>query len=680
MIEHFILDNIHFLDGRNIKLETGLLAKQSNGSILISMENTILLATVIANKEEKEVIDIIPITIDYRQNYSAVGKIPGGFTKREGKASENEILTMRVVDRVLRPLFPKKIFTEIQIMIYLLSFERVLPNGLAALAASTALLVSDIPFYGPISEIRLVRLNNGKFIINPCLYEVLNSNIDMIIGGSKESIIIMEGEMKEASEEEILEAIIFAHAAIKNQIEAQIRLAKRVKKNRIKKFYTTYQEDKEYIKKYALDKEILEFLKKKEQNKFIYNYYIQFKRESIRELIIKENYRIDGRDVKDIRPIYKIVEPLPSTHGSALFIRGETQSLTSVTLGSFADSHRIDSSIEESNKRFYLHYNFPPFSTGEIKILRGVSRREVGHGYLAQIALKNIINENTSYTIRIVSDILESNGSSSMATVCAGYLALKNAGISIKNPVAGIAMGLIIDKGKSKEIIIYDIIGDEDHIGDMDLKIAGTKIGITACQMDIKIEGISYNILKKIFKQAYQGYIFILNKMLKTFSTRNFSIKKNIPKVVNLNITNESIGCIIGTGGKTIQEIQKKTNTIITIIEKGKFGIVEIFGKKGHKINQAIDCIKNITFNPISGSVYDAKVKSIKEFGAFVEILPGKEYLLHISEINWERLKRVEDVLKIGDTIKVKFMNIDNIRRKIRLSRKILLPNFFIKK
>lgn len=680
MIEHSILDNIHFLDGRNIKLETGLLAKQSNGSVVISMGNTMLLATVIADKERKEDIDILPLTVDYRQNYPAIGKIPGGFIKREGKASEDEILTMRVVDRILRPLFPKKIFTEIQIMISLLSFDKVLPNGLAALAASVALLTSDIPFYGPVSEVRLVRLNSGKFIINPCLHDVLNSDIDMIIGGSKESIIVMEGEMKEVSEEEMLEAIIFAHTAIKNQIEAQIRLAKRVKKNRIKRFYPFEQEYKEYIKKYILDKEILEFLKKKEQYKFIHHYYFQSKRESIRNLIIKENYRIDGRSSKDIRHIYRIVDYLPSTHGSALFIRGETQSLASVTLGASPDVQRIDSSLKEINERFYLHYNFPPFSTGEIRPIRGVSRREVGHGNLAQSALKNIITENTPYTIRVVSDILGSNGSSSMATVCAGVLALMNAGISIKNPVSGIAMGLIIDKEKGKEIIISDIIGDEDHIGDMDLKVAGTKKGITACQMDIKIEGISYNLLRKVFKQAYHGRIFILNKMLKTLSMQKISMKQNNPIIVILNIPNESIGCIIGTGGKTIQEIQKRTNTIITIKEKGKFGTVEIFGKKGNKINQATDCIKNITFNPMAGSVYDAKVKSIKEFGAFVEILPGKEYLLHISEINWERLKRVEDVLKIGDTIKVKFIGTDNISKKIKLSRKVLLPNLLIKK
>jgi len=677
MIEHTV---IHINDGRNITLETGFLAKQSNGSVVVSMGNTMLLATVIASKEGKEDVDILPLTVDYKQNYSAVGKIPGGFIKREGRAFEDEILTMRIVDRVLRPLFPKNYFADIQIMISLLSYDDdVLPNGLAALAASATLFISDIPFYGPISEIRLVRLNIenvGKFIINPSMHDVLNSDIDMVIGGSKESIIMMEGEMKEVSEEEIFEAIIIAHKTIKNQIEAQVRLAKRVKKTRIKRYYDILDEYQEILKKYVLDKEILEFLKKKEQKKFMHHYYLQLKRKATRDLIIRANYRIDGRTLKEIRFLSSAVNYLPRAHGSAIFMRGKTQSLTSVTLGSSNDVNRIDNAIKdkEVNEKFYLHYNFPPFSTGEIRSLRGVSRREVGHGNLAQSALKNVITENTPYTIRVVSDILESNGSSSMATVCAGTLALMDAGISVKRPVSGIAMGLIMDKGK--EIILSDIIGYEDYIGDMDLKVAGSNKGITACQMDIKIEGISYNLLKKVFKQAYQGRMHILNEMLKTLPRQRQTMKLNTPKIVNLNIPKESIGCIIGHGGKTIQEIQKKTNTIITIKEKGEFGIVEIFGKENNKINQASDLIRNITFIPELGGVYDAKVKSIKEFGAFVEILPGKEYLLHISEINWERLKKVEDVLKIGDTIRVKLMGIDSISRKIRISRKVLLPNF----
>lgn len=675
MIVQTLLDQIRLSDGRNITLETGLLAKQSNGSVRVSLGNTMLLATVCADKEGKEDVDILPITVDYRHNYSAVGKIPGGFIKREGKVLEVEILTMRVVDRILRPLFPKNFFAEIQIIISLLSYDNeILPNGLAALAASAALAISDIPFYGPISEVRLVRLNVGKFIINPNFHDVLNSDIDIIIGGSKESIIMMEGEMKEVSEEEVIEAIIFAHKAIKNQIEAQVRLAKRVKKSRIKRFYDIIKEYKNIILKYGLEKENLEFLKKKEQKKFMHHYYLQLKREAIRYLIIRGNYRIDGRTSKEIRSLYSAVDCLPSPHGSALFMRGETQSLTSVTLGASTDINRIDNAIKEINEKFYLHYNFTQFSTGEIRPLRVISRREVGHGNLAQSALKNVIIENTPYTIRVVSDILESNGSSSMATVCAASLALMDAGISIKNPVSGIAMGLIIDKEIGQEIILSDIIGFEDNFGDMDLKVAGSIKGITACQMDIKIEGVSYNLLKKVFKQARQGRIYILYEMLKTLSTQRVPMKPITPKIVNLNIPKESIGCIIGPGGKTIQEIQKKTNTIITIKENGVFCIVEIFGKEENKINQATDWIKNITFIPELGGVYDAKVKSIKEFGAFVEIFPGKEYLLHISEINWERLKKVEDVLKIGDTIQVKFMGIDSISRKIRLSRKVLLP------
>lgn len=660
MIEHSILENIHLLDGRNITLETGLLAKQANGSVVVSMGNTMLLATIVTYKEEKKDVDILPLTVDYRQNYSAVGKIPGGFIKREGKAFEDEILTMRIVDRVLRPLFPNNLFVEIQIIISLLSYDNeVAPNGLAALAASAAFSVSEIPFYSPISEIRLIRINGDKFIINPNLHDILNSDIDMVIGGSKESIITMEGEMKEISEEEVLEAIIFAHKAIKIQIEAQVRLAKRVKCSRIKRFYPLLQEDKDVLK----------------IKKSIHHYSLQLKREAIRNLMIRENHRIDGRTSKEIRSLYSVVNYLPSTHGSALFMRGETQSLTSVTLGSSIDINRIDNAIKEENEKFYLHYNFHPFSTGEIRLLRGVSRREIGHGNLAQSALKYIIPENIPYTIRVVSDILESNGSSSMATVCAASLALMDAGIYIKRPVSGLAMGLIMNKGKNKEIILSDILGYEDHIGDMDLKVAGTQKGITACQMDMKIEGISYHLLKKVFKQAYQGRIHILHEMLKTLSIPRGTFKKNSPKILNLNISKEAIGCVIGPGGKTIQEIQKKTNTIITIKEKGEFGIIEIFGKENNKINQANDCIKTITFIPELGGVYDAKVKSIKEFGAFVEIFPGKEYLLHISEINWERLKKVEDVLKIGDIIKVKLIGIDSISKKILISRKVLLPN-----
>ncbi len=655
MISHPILYNIHLSDGRNIMLNTGLFAKQSNGSVVVSMGNTMLLATVVtADGKQEGREDILPLIVDYRQNYSAVGKIPGGFIKREGRVFEDEILTMRLIDRVLRPLFPKNLFADIQIMVALLSYdEEILPNVIAVLAASSALCISDIPFYGPIADVRLVRINGGKLILNPSFHDVLISDIDLVIGGSKESIIMMEGEMKEISEEEVLEAIIFAHKAIKNQIEAQVLLAKKVKKSLIKIFY-----DKE--------KEILE------PKKLMQNYYLQLKRETIRDLIIRENYRIDGRNSKEIRSLFSAVDCIPSAHGSALFIRGETQSLSYITLGSSIDVNRIDNAInlKEENEKFYLHYNFPPFATGEIKLLRGVSRREVGHGNLAQSALKYIIPENIQYTIRIVSDILESNGSSSMATVCSASLALMDAGIFIKSAVSGIAMGYLMDKGK--EIILSDIIGDEDFIGDMDLKVAGTKKGITACQMDIKIDGVSYNILKKVFKQAYQGRIFILNDMLKALSIPRGSMRQNTPKIFHLNIPKESIGCVIGPGGKNIQEIQKKTNTTIYLKELGEFGIIEIYGKEENKINKAADCIKNITFLPELGGIYDAKVKSIKEFGAIVEILPGQDFFLHISEINWELLKNVEDVLKIGDIIRVKFLLID---RKIRISRKILLPS-----
>lgn len=654
MIEHPISVNIHLPDGRNITLNAGLLAKQTNGSVVVCMGNTILLATVVSEKEAEKDIELLPLIVNYRQNFSAVGKIPAGFIKRERRAFEDEILTMRIIDRVLRPLFPINLFANIQIMVSLLSYDsEIAPNVLAALAASAALFISDIPFFGPISEVRLVRVNGGRLIINPSLHDVLNSDIDIVIGGSKESIIMMEGEMKEVSEEDIIEAIIFAHKAIKNQIEAQAHLARVSKRSRIKRFY---EEDKEIL----------------EPKKLMYHSSLQNK-ENLRKAIIRENYRIDRRTSKEIRSLFSAVDCIPSVHGSSLFMRGSTQSLSYVTLGSSIDANRIDNAIKNGDEKFYLHYNFPPFSTGEIGLLRGVSRREVGHGNLAQSALKNIIPENTPYTIRIVSDILESNGSSSMATVCGGALSLMDAGIPIKKLVVGIAMGLIMDKKKGKEIILSDIIGEEDYIGDMDLKIAGTKKGITACQMDIKIDGISYQILKKVFLQAYKGRSFILQEMLKTLSMPRATMKQNTPKIFKLNIPKESIGCVIGPGGKAIQVIQKKTNTIVYIKEKGEFGIVEIIGKEENKINKAIDCIKNITFLPELGGIYDAKVKYIKEFGAIVEILPGREYLLHISEINWEFLKKVDDVLKIGDIIRIKLMGIDSISRKILISRKVLL-------
>ncbi|WP_342226918.1 polyribonucleotide nucleotidyltransferase [Candidatus Walczuchella endosymbiont of Icerya purchasi] len=699
-----ISEKISITYGRRIHIETGFLAKQSDGSVVVKMGNTMILATVVASKETiKKNTGFLLLTVDYKEKYYATGKIPGGFFKREVRPTYREILIPRIVDRVLRPFFTKKFHAEIQIMISLLSYDNsVLPDGLAGLAASSALAVSDIPFNGPISEVRIVRCNN-KFIIHPNIEEILKYDIDMIVGASKEALIMIEGEMKEISEKEILSAIAFAQEVIKDQVNAQIRLAYKLEKFSTKRFDHFYEvQDKElYDKiqkitsdktykasKYSSDKKQLiekyrnifnevklHFTEEmwKEKESLAHYYYEEIKRKVIRTLILSENHRIDGRSSKEIRPIQCCVDYLPSVHGSAIFSRGETQSLTTVTLGSSVDANRIDNALKEEKEKFYIHYNFPPFSTGDVRTIRGISRREIGHGNLAQRALKNVIPEGNPYTIRMVSDIFESNGSSSMATICAGTLALMDAGIPIKLPVSGISIGLIIEHGK--EVILYDILGEEDHIGDMDLKVAGTAKGITACQMDIKIEeGISFQILEKALKQAYEGRIYILNEMLKTLSLPRKSIKPHAPKISVLEIPKEFIGSVIGTGGKMIQEIQDETNTVISIEEKGKIGFVEIVGKHQDKIDKAVQRIKAISFVPEIKGIYDAKVKSIKKFGAFVEIIPGKEYLLHISEINWERLDKVEDVLKIGDKIQVKLMGIDDRNGKIIISRKVLLP------
>lgn len=688
-----ISEKISITDGRSIHIETVFLAKQSDGSVVVKMGNTLILATVVVSKETiKKNPGFLLLTVDYKEKYYATGQIPGGFFKREGRTTSREILITRIVDRVLRPFFPKKLHAEIQIMISLLSYDNsVLPDGLAGLAASSALAVSDIPFNGPISEVSIVRCNK-KFIIHTNIEEILKSEIDMIVGASKEALIMIEGEMKEISEKEILSAIAFAQEVIKDQVNAQIRLAYKLEKFSTKRFYEVQDKelyekihkityDKTYkASKYSYDKkQLIEKDRKifnevklhltekmwKEKESLAHYYYEEIKRKVIRTLILSENHRIDGRSSKEIRPIQCCVDYLPSVHGSAIFSRGETQSLTTVTLGSSGDAL--------SKEKFYIHYNFPPFSTGDVRTIRGISRREIGHGNLAQRALKNVIPEGNPYTIRLVSDIFESNGSSSMATICAGTLALMDAGIPIKRPVSGISIGLIIEHGK--EVILSDILGEEDQIGDMDLKVAGTAKGITAFQMDIKIEeGISLKILEKAIKQASEGRIYILNEMLKTLSLPRKSIKPHAPHIYVLEIPKEFIGSVIGTGGKIIQEIQDETNTVISIEEKGKIVFVEIVGKHQDKIYKAVQRIKAISFVPEKKGIYYAKVKSIKKFGAFVEIIPGKEYLLNISEINWERLDKVEDVLKIGDQIQVKLMGIDDSNGKILISRKVLLP------
>ncbi|WP_185861199.1 polyribonucleotide nucleotidyltransferase [Blattabacterium cuenoti] len=700
-----VKETISMKNGRTIIIETGRLAKQADGSVIVRVKNTMLLATVVVSNEKKNEVNFLPLTVDYREKYSAGGKIPGGFLKREGRPSDEEILTMRLVDRVLRPTFSDSFKNEIQIMISLLSYDQtVLPDGLAGLAASAALSVAGIPFNGPISEIRIIRLN-GKFIINPSLDQLRGADIDLIVGASNNSIIMIEGEMKEIKENEFLETIIEAHQAIKLQIEAQIRLVNRLSKNRIFFFEDLKNQEKEMLEKelflfsYEKIKKIYQnfldkknrfiqekivlndfkkkFLTEKEENAenkeiIVDQYFEEIKKKITRNLILEKGIRLDGRTNKQIRSISGSVDYLPGVHGSALFSRGETQSLTTVTLGSSLDANRIDNVIMENQEKFYLHYNFPPFSTGEIRSIRGVSRREIGHGNLAQRALKNII-PNNPYTIRVVSDILESNGSSSMATVCAASLALMDAGIPIKNPVSGIAMGLFMEN--EKKVIISDIMGEEDHFGDLDFKITGTKYGITACQMDVKkMEGVTYDLLNQILMQALEGRTFILKKMLEIFPECRKKMKPHAPKIYTFNIPKDFIGSVIGPGGKVIQEIQSCTNTNILIEEKGNLGYIEIIGKDNEKIEKAIKKIKQIAFVPELGKVYKAKVKSIKDFGAFVEISKGVEGLLHISEIGWKRLNNIEEELHIGDIIHVKFMGMDEKNKKMKLSRKVLLP------
>ncbi|WP_185852705.1 polyribonucleotide nucleotidyltransferase [Blattabacterium cuenoti] len=690
-----------------IVIETGKIARQADGAAIVRAKNTILLATVVVSKEIKNEINFLPLTVDYREKYSASGKIPGGFIKREGRPSDEEILTMRLVDRVLRPTFSESFRNEIQIMISLLSYDKtILPDELAGLAASTALSVAGIPFNGPISEIRIIRVN-GKFIINPSLDQLEKADIDLIVGASEHSIIMIEGEMKEITEKEFLQAINIAHNAIKPQIEAQKKLVKKIPKNRFFDFKENNRGnpslEKEFLEKelfsfsyekiYGMYKDLLDkktrsiqektilnnFKKKlsieeREKNEiFIDQYYEEIKKRVVRHMILEEEIRLDGRTPQQIRPIWSLVDYLPGVHGSALFSRGETQSLTTVTLGSSLDANKIDNVIMENQEKFYLHYNFPPFSTGEIRPIRGVSRREVGHGNLAQRALKNVIPDNNPYTIRVVSDILESNGSSSMATVCAASLALMDAGIAIENPVSGISMGLFTDK--EKKVILSDIMGEEDGFGELDFKITGTKNGITACQMDVKkIQGLTNDLLSNILMQALEGRLFIIKKMLETLPKYRNKQKPNAPKIYTFNIPKDFIGAVIGPGGKVIQEIQSGTDTSILIEEKEDMGAIEIIGKDYQKMKQAINRIKEITFVPKIGKVYKAKVKSIKDFGAFVEISKGVEGLLHISEIGWKRLNNIEEELHIGDIIEVKFMGIDEKNKKMKLSRKVLLP------
>ena len=686
-------------DGRTISIETGKLAKQADGAVVVQMGNAMLLATVVANKEAGEGVDFLPLTVDYREKFAAAGRFPGGFFKREARPSDQEILTMRLVDRVLRPLFPKEYYCEVQVMIQLMSHdENVMPDALAGLAASACLAVSDIPFDGPISEVRVGRIN-GEFIINPSAQQLAESDMDIMVGASKEFVAMVEGEMDEVSEKDMADAIHFAHEAIKVQIEAQERLREKVGKTI--RFYEVPQENEEVAKKiydfcydkcYAIAKEnttkhersdkfdaVKEACKAlfteeelEEYDKLVSKYFSKAQKEAVRNLILNEDLRLDGRNTKQIRPIWCEVGYLPSPHGSAIFTRGETQSLTTVTLGTSREANVIDIPSEQGEERFYLHYNFPPFSTGEARPLRGTSRREVGHGNLAQRALKRMIPEDCPYTVRVVSEILESNGSSSMATVCAGTLALMDAGIQMKKPVSGIAMGLITDG--DKYAVLSDILGDEDHLGDMDFKVTGTKDGITACQMDIKIKGLTYEILEKALEQAREGRMHILGKITDTIAVPNPTVKPHAPKIVRLEMPKEYIGAFIGTGGKNIQDLQARTKTTIVVEEVGELGIVEILGTDADGIQEAVDAVYHVSFEPVEGEVYKVRVARLVEFGAFVEFVPGKDSLLHVSEIAWERVEKPSDVLKEGDIIEVKYLGIDPKTKKTRVSRKALLP------
>ena len=689
-------------DGREISIETGKLAKQAHGSVVVQMGKAMLLCTVVSNYKASPV-DFLPLTVDYREKFAAAGKYPGGFFKREARPSDGEVLTMRLVDRVLRPLFPKDYHHETQVMIQLMSHdEDVMPDALAGLAASAAIQLSDFPFECAISEARVARVN-GEFIINPSRVQLEDSDMDMMIGASAESVMMVEGEMDECSEEEMADAIKFAHESIKIQIAAQEKLADAVGRKEVRD-YDTAVEDEElaqkihnasYDKCYAIAKKASSKLERgtafsevkdevkalfseeelEEKEDLINKYYSKTQKEAVRELTLSEGLRLDGRKTTEIRPIWCEVDYLPSTHGSSIFTRGETQALATVTLGTSREANQIDMPSYSGEETFYLHYNFPPFCTGEARPLRGTSRREVGHGNLAQRGLKGMIPEDCPYTVRVVSEVLESNGSSSMATVCSGTMALMDAGVKIKRPVSGIAMGLISDG--DRYAVLSDILGDEDHLGDMDFKVTGTSEGITACQMDIKIKGLSYEILVNALKQARDGRLHILEKLTDTISVPNGDVKAHAPKMVTRTIPNEYIGAMIGPGGKNIQELQKTTGCTLVINEDPvtEEGIVEILGTDQEGIDAVIANIESMLFKPEVGSVYEVKVIKILDFGAVVEYqeAPGNEVLLHISELDWKKTEKVTDVVNMGDTLDVKYFGVDPRTRKDKVSRKALI-------
>ncbi|MBP8041225.1 MAG: polyribonucleotide nucleotidyltransferase [Bacteroidales bacterium] len=691
-------------DGRMINLETGKLAKQADGSVVVKMGDTMLLATVVSKKEAGENVDFMPLSVDYQEKYAATGRFPGGFFKREARPSEYEILVSRLIDRALRPLFPDDYHAETQVLVTLISGDKeCMPDALACLAASTALTISDIPFNGPISEVRVGRID-GKFVVNPSTSDILLSDFDIMVAASMDNIVMVEGEMKEVSENDLLEALKFAHETIRIQCRAQLELAAMIEKSKAKREYCHETNDetlKENLRNFAYQKiydvasqatlkhertEAFEKIKadfiltipeeeRAAKEAMVNRYYFQVEKEAVRNMMLNDRKRLDGRKLDQIRPIWCEVDYLPAAHGSSIFTRGETQSLTTVTLGTKLDEQIIDGVIFDGKNKFMLHYNFPPFSTGEVKMMRGTGRREIGHGNLAHRALKNMIpwGEENPYTIRIVSDILESNGSSSMATVCAGTLALMDAGVKLKKPVSGIAMGLI-SGSEGKYAILSDILGDEDHLGDMDFKVTGTRDGITACQMDIKVDGLSYEILSEALSQARAGRFHILGEMEKTISVPRADYKPHVPRIVQMTIPKEFIGAVIGPGGKIIQEIQNSTGATIVIEEEGELGIVDIVSSDKESTDKAINWIRKIVAVPEVGEVYTGKVRNLQPFGAFIEILPGKDGLLHISEIDWKRTEDVEKVFKIGDEVQVKLIEIDKKTGKLKLSRKALLP------
>ena len=691
-------------DGRTINIETGKLAKQADGAVVVKMGDTMLLATVVSAHEAAENVDFMPLSVDYREKFSAAGRFPGGFMKRESRPSDDEILTARLVDRVLRPLFPDNYHAETVVMIALISSgKNEMPDCLAGLAASAALAVSDVPFNGPISEVRVARIG-GKFVINPSAEQLSGADIDIMVGASYDNIMMVEGEMDEVSEEEMLDAIKFAHENIKihcqiqNELAAEVGVVKReycheqndevlreaIWKETYQKAYDTAKsliKDKhlryssfaqikeDFTTAYSVGKESSEVNKG-----LISRYYHDVEKEAMRRMILDDGIRLDGRSTTQIRQIWGEVGYLPGSHGSAIFTRGETQSLTSVTLGTKMDEKIIDNVTFKGRERFLLHYNFPSFSTGEAKVPRGLSRREIGHGNLAHRALKKMIPEGFPYIVRVVSDILESNGSSSMATVCAGTMAMYDAGIHLKRPVSGIAMGLITDKGSDKFAVLSDILGDEDHLGDMDFKVTGTTKGITATQMDIKVEGLSYEVMSKALQQAKEGRAHILGKILEVISEAREDYKPNVPRIVIMMIPKDMIGPVIGPGGKIIQQIQADTKATISIEEIEDQGRIEISAPDKDAIDAAIARIRAIVALPEVGEIYKGKVKSIVQFGAFIEIMPGKEGLLHVSEIDWKRIENPESVLKVGDIVEVKLLEVDQRSGKLKLSRKALLP------